>query len=257
MKLPFLISIPHGGTVIPFEIRDKVGLSKHDLFNDSDAFTREIYDVEDMVAFQIKANIARAFVDLNRPTDALPPEFPDGVVKSLTCYNKPVYNNSSVLSKEETQVLLKKYYQPYHKKIQKALENPEIILGLDCHSMATVAPNIAPDTGQQRPLINLGNVDGQAASNEVTSILKSCFVKIFELPEHEVIINWPFKGGHITRTYGNKPKPWIQIEINRNLYLNAPWFELESLQINRDRIQELNRKFRQVLRQFANQIARK
>ncbi|MGV7222698.1 MAG: hypothetical protein ACQ9MH_14365 [Nitrospinales bacterium] len=41
-QLPYLISIPHGGTKIPEEVAGSVCLSKKDLFEDGDAFTREI-----------------------------------------------------------------------------------------------------------------------------------------------------------------------------------------------------------------------
>ena len=42
---------------------------------------------------------------------------------------------------------------------------------------------------------------------------------------NEISINDPFHGGHITKTYGNKPVPWIQVEMNRDLYLTEPWFD--------------------------------
>jgi len=44
-RFPVLISIPHGGDQIPVEIADRVCLSKREVFDDIDAFTRDIYDL--------------------------------------------------------------------------------------------------------------------------------------------------------------------------------------------------------------------
>ena len=90
-RLPILLSIPHGGTEIPPEVQDRVIISPADLFDDGDAYTREIYNLGDGVAAVISANVARAFVDLNRAPNDLPPGNPDGVIKSHTCYRKLIY----------------------------------------------------------------------------------------------------------------------------------------------------------------------
>ena len=119
-KLPILLSIPHGGTEIPSEVKDRVILSPADLFDDGDAFTREIYDLEDRVAGVVSANIARAFIDLNRAPDDLPPGNPDGVIKSHTCYGKVIYKAGLEPDQTLIKTLLDKYYHPYHQRIQKA-----------------------------------------------------------------------------------------------------------------------------------------
>ena len=72
-KLPFFISIPHGGTETPDEVEERICISQADVLEDGDSFTREIYDVTEDVQHIIKADIARAFVDLNRAEDDLPP----------------------------------------------------------------------------------------------------------------------------------------------------------------------------------------
>jgi N-formylglutamate deformylase len=82
--LPVLISIPHGGRMMPDELRERVCLNYDELFADGDAFTDEIYDLGNRAACVIKAEIARAFVDLNRAPNDLPPHNTDGVIKSHT-----------------------------------------------------------------------------------------------------------------------------------------------------------------------------
>jgi formiminoglutamase len=249
-KLPFLISIPHGGESIPSEIREDVCITPRDQFDDSDSFTNIIYDVKDIVEDQVVSTIARAFVDNSRGRDQLPPEFPDGLIKSATCYNRPIYKEGKQPNKEITSLLINKYYADYHRKLESALKNPKIVLALDCHSMAEIAPEVSPDSGSERPLINLGDAEGTACNSEITEQLRQSFIKVFGFSEDTVTINEPFKGGFITRHYGNNPIPWIQIEMNRKLYLSGEYFDYDSLQMKGNRLYQLNGRFREVLFRF-------
>lgn len=243
-KLPFLISIPHGGTVIPNEVKNEICITTQDLFDDSDSFTQEIYNVSEVVESVVMFDIARAFVDVSRAENMLPPEFTDGVIKSATCYNKPIYKNGFLSNKEVIKSLLDKYYQPYHTEIKTSLENKNIKLALDCHSMAEFAPSIAPDKGK-RPLINLGDAEGKACDSSITKLLRESFIEVFHLNAEDVTINHPFKGGYITKTYGNNPKPFIQIELNRSMYLSN---------IDNNILVELNSAFIKVLFNFYNKF---
>ncbi len=245
---PVLISIPHGGWKIPPEVKNLVVLSDKDIFDDSDPFTTDIYDIGEMAVSIVKTDIARAFVDPNRAPDDLPPKNPDGVVKTKTCYGVQIYRKP--LDKRKIALLLEKYYFPYHKEIKKSLKNPEIKIAFDCHSMASVAPEISPDKGKERPMICLGNVHGKSSDYKTTEKLKWAFIKAFNLPENEVKINVPFSGGYITRTYGNKPVPWIQIELNRKFYLSDPWFDEKRLKIKKERIKYLKNMFIKTLELF-------
>lgn len=252
-KLPFIVTVPHGGTLIPEEIKQEVILSRHDQFFDSDAFTREIFALKDMVSHNPIFLFARAYVDAGRAPAALPPEFPDGVIKSKTCYEKQIYRNL-FLSREIMETLILNYYQPFHEEINRIIDSGKVVFGFDCHSMAETAPPIAPDAGMVRPLINLGNRDNNTSSAECIQMLAGCFKQIFDIPDHEISINKPFKGGYITRKYGNNPVPWIQIEINRSLYLKSPWFDEETLKMDHQRIVWLNERVGEVLECFYRQM---
>ena len=63
-------------------------------------------------------------------------------------------------------------------------------------------------------------------------------------------LNEPFSGGFITRTHGNNPIPWIQLEINRSLYLRRPWHDASKWTISEDRVAELSSLIVCVLRRF-------
>lgn len=250
-RFPILLSIPHGGTEVPSEIRDRVTISAKDQFEDSDAFTQEIYGLGNEVLVQVQAQVARAFVDMNRAENDRPPQNPDGVVKTQTCHGKTIYLPGQELDDASTQRFLDTYYFPYHRSIATALaEHTDLQLALDCHTMEAVAPTIAPDTGQPRPLVCLGNNHGKSCPPEMADRLVECFREGFGLGEKDVVMNKPFAGGYITQTYGEGALPWVQVEMNRSLYLSMPWFDAESLTVQPQRLLDLNQRFRKTLTLF-------
>ena len=110
--------------------------------------------------------------------------------------------------------------------------------------MEAMAPAIAPDTGQSRPLICLGTNHGKSCPPEMADRLVACFREGFGLEEKGVVMNKPFSGGYITRTYGKGILPWVQVEMNRSLYLSEPWFDADTLIIQPQRLLDLNQRFR-------------
>jgi N-formylglutamate deformylase len=248
-QFPVLLSIPHGGTKMPEELRGIACIDPVDLFDDSDAFTPEIYHLGDRVKALVCTDIARAFVDMNRSTNDLPPQNPDGVIKKITCYGKPIYFKGKEPGPVLIKSLINRYYLAYHRRIHEVILTRQVALALDCHSMAAEPPAVAPDVGsdEKRPLICLGNNDDKACEREITEKLAGCFCRAFSLNESDVTINKPFSGGYITRAYGMRPVPWVQVELNRSLYLAPPWFDRAGLRMDKTRLQELNRMFEHAL----------
>jgi N-formylglutamate deformylase len=251
-KLPVLISIPHCGYRVPEELKGRILLSTKDIFDDSDTFAGDIYNIEKHVLYFFKADIARAFIDLNRPPSEFPPENPDGVIKSRTCHDLFIHKKEMEPNQDLRNSLLKKYYEPYHRKIKKALKDPEIRLGLDCHTMDIFGPVRAIDAGKRRPMICLGNLSGKSCSQEIIDQLTGCFIRAFGLDPSEVTQNRPFQGQHITRAYGNNPAPWVQVEMSKALYMKAPYFDEKTLKIDGDFLKEWNEKFEEALSLFFN-----
>ncbi|MGD8376962.1 MAG: N-formylglutamate amidohydrolase, partial [Acidobacteriota bacterium] len=108
MKLPLLLSVPHAGLKVPPEAAPYCVLEPDAIVADGDEFARPIYALEDEVEAFVTTEIARAIVDLNRPEDD---RRPDGVVKTHTCWNVPVYRPFPPDDVIET--LLECYYRPY------------------------------------------------------------------------------------------------------------------------------------------------
>ena len=243
-KLPILLSIPHGGTKKPVELEGHLSITHKDLFDDSDPFVVDLYDLGDKVERVIKTDIARAFVDLNRSLQDMPPDNPDGLIKSKTCYDKQIYANGQEPDDSLKTTLIELYYNPYHQAIQKSIEGLDLKLCLDCHSMAATAPYFSPDkTQSKRPLFCISNNDGKTSSQEMIELLADSISESYPIDRNDIYLNDPFHGGHITRTYGNSPIPWIQVEMNRNLYLSSPWFDEDALSVDADHLQKLNKQF--------------
>lgn len=264
-KLPILISVPHGGDEIPPEIRERVALTKKDIFDDSDALTGEIYAFQNDVMAYIDTSIARAFVDLNRAPSDRPPENPDGVVKTATVNRCSVYKKGLFPNEPLIQILLQNYYFPYHKIVDELQSNRKIKLALDCHSMLANSPSINKNPEQPRPLIclsNRGDENGNPTKERGTitcppewmRLMAKCFRTAFKEEPGEVKINDPFYGGYIIQSHSKNTAPWMQVEINRKLYLAAPYFNEDTLTVMPERISELRMKILTVLRRFLNKL---
>lgn len=239
----------------PSELDGTLCVTEKDLFDDIDPFVQKIYDLKDSVEYVIMADIARTFVDLNRSLQDLPPKNPDGLIKSSTCYQKPIYLNGQEPNESLTKILIQKYYVPYHRTIQRKINELDLQLCLDCHSMASYAPNISPDGNKKkRPLFCLSNQDGKTSSGEMIAFLADSIAESFEIDKSEIGLNDPFHGGHITKTYGNNPIPWIQIEMSREMYLLKPWFDENTLEMKSNHLKDLNKKFEKSLKLFFSKI---
>ncbi|MBW2506443.1 MAG: N-formylglutamate amidohydrolase [Deltaproteobacteria bacterium] len=211
MKLPFLVSVPHAGLSVPQEVQDICILTPEQIYDDSDVGAAEIFfELEQSVESFVTSDVARAIVDLNRATDDFRK---DGVIKTHTCYDIPVY--SEFPSKKIIEHILTEYYHPYHQKLKKLTNSENIKVGIDCHTMAAMGPPISPDAGKNRPLVCLSNAHG-TCPDEWLLELSYCFQKVF--PHEKVQINKPFRGGYIIRTYSYE-LPWLQIELSRTEHI--------------------------------------
>lgn len=204
MKLPLLASVPHAGWRVPPEAEPYCILTPKEIEEDGDVGAREIYAISDAVdAFQT-TEIARAIVDLNRAADD---RRRDGVVKTHTCWNVPVYREP--LPEDVVSALLERYYHPYHERLRE-LARSGVKLGVDCHTMAAEGPPVGPDPGARRPPVCLSNADGTCPQDWIEAFAR-CFRAGFG---DGVTINDPFLGGYITRTHAAE-LPFFQIELSR------------------------------------------
>lgn len=211
MKLPILLSVPHAGLTVPAEAEPYCRLTPDEIAADGDGGASEIYGLREHVECFVTTDIARAIVDLNRAEND---RRRDGVIKTRTCWDVPVYHDFPPETVIEQ--LLANYYRPYHGTLSDAASRANVRFGIDGHTMAAVGPPIGPDTGTDRPPICLGDVDGQSLPRGWTDTLAECLAAAFNF---EISVNKPFRGGYITRRHMAE-MPWIQIEFSRSACLS-------------------------------------
>lgn len=86
-RLPYLISVPHAGLMIPPEVEDRVALTPEEIVRDGDEEAADIYlPLQDHVRAVVTTGIARALVDVNRPEGDLGM---DGVVSPTLSGTSP------------------------------------------------------------------------------------------------------------------------------------------------------------------------
>ncbi|QTA86573.1 N-formylglutamate amidohydrolase [Desulfonema magnum] len=221
MRLPFLLSVPHAGLNVPPEVADIIILSQDDIIRDGDEGAAEIYlPMKEQVDALVTTEIARAVIDMNRAEDD---RRKDGVVKTHTCWDVPIYREP--LSDRLAEQLLERYHRPYHQRLDKYTGS--VMVGIDCHTMAASGPPGSPDPGKIRPSVCLSNGHGTCPDSWLISLAHIIEKELGAKAE----INTPFKGGYIIRHHSEKI-PWFQIEVSREPFMsNTEKFEsiLESL----------------------------
>ena len=223
-KVAMLLSIPHSGIKFPKDIKEKYNSSMIAHPDDTDWYLQELYDfASEMGVTVIEAVYSRWVIDLNR-TPENKNLYHDGRIITALCPNTDffgthIYTHSeNEPSKSEIRRRLKKYYTPYHEKIDHKLielkkEFGQVLLW-DAHS---IRRNVRTIQESDFPDLILGNNDETTASSGIIeTALKSLQSSDFDI-EH----NQPFKGGYITRSKGNPSKGIhaLQLEMSKDLYM--------------------------------------
>ena len=248
---PFLISIPHGGVLVPGEVSGQIALGARELVYYSDPAVREIYDFGPDVTAFIDTQISRMVVDLNRPPYHLAPKYPDGVVKSQTGHKSPVWKERQFPDIATVHRLLVNHYFPFQEKADRLIDENRIGIAFDCHSMLPFGLPNQPDAGKKRPAICLSN-NGDTSGKERPGVLATCSGDLMQTLGHyfseqfsadgEVLFNTPFGGGFIAIAHHwHRTTPWVQIEVNRALYEEQTVPGIPGV-IDRERVSDLNRR---------------
>ncbi len=216
---PIIVSIPHASSGVPPEIADQVLLSHEDIVHFTDLYTDRIYTIPDV--HLVVAEYSRIFVDVNRAPDDISREYEkaeEGVSVLTTWDGGQVYKTKP--SHVQAEQLIKKYHDPYHKKIDELIPNAQFLF--DGHSYLPIGPKLKPDSGKPRPDINIGNMNYSTCSREHTIFVREYFQTI----GYSVSINFPYAGKYILGHHCHRRRmppflvPGMQIEINQNLYLH-------------------------------------
>lgn len=246
--LPIVLSIPHAGLATPDPVAPLLALGERDLYNECDLWADRLYDITPGVLSSVRAEIARAIVDVNRPPDDLDDR--DGPIKAQSSYGVQAY--AQPLTRAQKIDLRDTYWAAYHYVLDTTLKlvAPQVRLLLDCHNMAQRGPATYAHPGAARPFVclaNLGDRNGEPkAGGAVTcppdllryagTVAEELFSDMTLLePDGDappvVALNYPFAGGYIIKRYtqgvnleaerlGHGLAPMsIMVEINRGLFV--------------------------------------
>ncbi|MFT5822448.1 MAG: N-formylglutamate deformylase [Crocinitomix sp.] len=221
--VPLIISIPHSGTAFPSEIIDDYIPEQVKSVDDTDWFLQDLYNFAPAMGITIvQAHYSRWVIDLNRDPKSAPLYNDGRIITGLTTttdfLGNPIYKEGKEPDKTEVDRRLATYYWPYYEQVTQLLNDRIAAFGnvvlWDAHSIRESVPTIR---AEKFPEMILGNADETSAhTNLITGALT-------ELRKgYQVNHNDPFKGGHITRYFGNPAKNihGLQLERNKNLYMD-------------------------------------
>ena len=222
-SIPLLVSMPHVGTDIPDDIAARLApcaLARAD----TDWHLGQLYGfLGQMGASTIAARWSRYVIDLNRPpedTNLYPGLSTTGLCPLDTFASEPLYRDGGAPGEQEVHARLTRYWQPYHSQLRAelnrmlALHGPVVLW--DAHSIASQVPRFFDG---RLPDLNFGTAQGTSCA---PSMQAAVLVVAQAQDAFSVAVNGRFKGGHITRHYGQPALNVhaIQLEMCQCLYMD-------------------------------------
>lgn len=234
---PILISIPHAGTHLTPEVAS--GLSDAALpLSDTDWHIPKLYDFARALGASILVGqYSRFVIDLNRPSDDKPlyTTATTGLYPDTLFDGRATFKPGMTPTDAQRQQYLDEIWQPYHQKIQSELARMKQEFGyallFDAHSIASVIPRLFDG---QLPDLNLGTNSGESCAPALSEVLeKTCQ----QQTRFTHILNGRFKGGYITRAYGQPENDVhaVQLELAQVNYME----EIEPFSYSEDKASEL------------------
>ena len=219
---PLLVSFPHSGESLgPYGPR--MTAAAHRLA-DTDWHLPKLYSfLEDLDATILVANHSRYVIDLNRdPSGAslYPGQNVTELCPTTTFKNEDIYLHGEVPVEDEIKQRLDEYWHPYHAALESELARLKASHGhallWDAHSIASEVPRFFEG---RLPDFNLGNNGGQSCNSNIADALENT---AYEYTNFSSVINGRFKGGFITRQYGNPAEGIhsVQLELSQITYMN-------------------------------------
>ncbi len=188
---------------------------------DTDWHLERLYDfLGELGASVLVATHSRYVVDLNRPPDnasLYPGQDMTGIVPLDTFHREPLYLPGFPPSEDEVAQRIETYWRPYHQRLQQALAEIKARHGYallwDAHSIFSVLPRFFAGT---LPDLNLGTADGKSCARGIGETLAK------SVEGYRVALNARFKGGYITRHYGDPANGVhaVQLELSEATYMD-------------------------------------
>ncbi|OCT23701.1 N-formylglutamate deformylase [Pseudomonas putida] len=247
-RLPLLISMPHAGLKLTPAVEAGLVDEARSL-PDTDWHIPQLYDfARELGASVVAAQYSRFVIDLNRPDDDKPLYVgaTTGLYPATLFDGEPLFKKGQVPSADERATYLEKIWRPYHGTIRQELDRLRAEFGYallwDAHSIRSLIPHLFEG---KLPDFNLGTFNGASCDPELAERLKAVCA---DAPAYSHVLNGRFKGGHITRYYGDPANHIhaVQLELAQSTYME----EVEPFAYRED----LARPTQEVLRRLLSSV---
>jgi formiminoglutamase len=221
---PLVVSLPHAGTSIPPDLAARL-VSPWLARKDTDWWIDRLYAfAATLGATVVHTVVSRTVIDVNRDPDGVPlyPGQPTtGLCPTETFDGEPLYRPGHELAADEVHARRRRYFDAYHAALAAELArlralHPRVVL-YDCHSIRSVIPRLFEG---ELPQFNIGTNDGRSCAADLTTSVE----RVCDASGMTRVTNGRFKGGYITRHYGN-PEGGIhavQMELGCRGYMPEP-----------------------------------
>ena len=220
---PLIVSIPHAGTDL-VHVREQVK-SVWLATLDADWWVNRLYDfASELDATVVWTAISRTVIDVNRDAGSKP-LYPGmastELVPTTTFDGTALYDSNRLPGPQEQALRRQRYFDPYHAALQSEIarlrrSHANVVL-YDAHSIRSHVPRLFEGA---LPLFNIGTFDGRSCAQDLTdAVATQCAA--FSASR---IVNGRFKGGAITRTYGQPAQGVhaLQMELACRSYMTEP-----------------------------------
>ena len=234
---PLVIDVPHAGTYVPDALRSRLTAIAQ-MVPDTDWHVHSLYEFAVAEgATVICATHSRYVVDLNRdPSGAALYVGADNteLCPTRTFGDEPIYLDGEVPSAAEVADRIATCFAPYHAtlaaEIARARARHGFAVVLDGHSILSRVPRFFAG---RLPDLNLGTASGASC----IPALQACAARVLaEAEGFTHIVNGRFKGGWITRHYG-QPQHGVhalQLEMAQDCYMDeAPPYRWDPARASR------------------------
>jgi N-formylglutamate deformylase len=218
---PIILSMPHSGLAIPPTLANDLTPVARTL-PDTDWHIPRLYQfAQDLDATIIQANYSRYVIDLNRPPDnenLYPGQARTGLCPVVLFNGDAIYHKGAEPDDKETDRRRRQYWDPYHAELVNQIDRVRQAHGYaivyDCHSIRSVVQRLFEG---ELPSLNLGTAEGASCADD----LQQKVAAVMSNSGYSYAINGRFKGGFITRHYGEPAKNvhLVQMELAQSNYM--------------------------------------
>lgn len=222
-----IVSMPHSGTQLG-PVQGRLTLDAMRL-PDTDWHLPQLYHfIHDLDITFISANYSRYVIDLNRNPEGVslyPGENVTELCPTTLFDETPLYLMGERPDGVEIAERKKNYFDPYHRALQQQIDrlkalHSDVIL-FDAHSIKSVVPRFFDGKLAD---FNIGTNSGNSCYTDFETL---AYNALSRSQRHSTVLNGRFKGGHITRHYGDPTNGVhaIQLEMIQDLYMDENTLE--------------------------------